>query len=212
MLDWSRDDAIEVNKTNHLQIIKGTTNEISNLHENDVINGSVVYDETLNKLLFNYGNGANKDFRDLDKNILGMITLHGHNYVNEKWLPCDGRELNRSEYSELYTLIGDTYGSGNGSTTFNIPNLNDNRFIRGIDRDSRRHEKGGSERHTLTVGQIPNHSHAYSTYYNPSYLLNSIPEAGGDEETTTNSTFPTDESHENTPAFISLVYVIKVLA
>ena len=36
---------------------------------------------------------------------------------------CDGRAVSRSDYSELFAVIGTTYGSGDGSTTFNLPNL-----------------------------------------------------------------------------------------
>jgi microcystin-dependent protein len=35
---------------------------------------------------------------------------------------CDGRAINRATYADLYTLIGDTFGAGDGSTTFNLPN------------------------------------------------------------------------------------------
>lgn len=38
-----------------------------------------------------------------------------------RWLFCDGRELSRADYPELFEAIGTTYGEGNGTTTFNIP-------------------------------------------------------------------------------------------
>jgi len=43
--------------------------------------------------------------------------------VPSGWLPCDGSPVSRSTYSRLYTKIGTTYGSGDGETTFNLPNL-----------------------------------------------------------------------------------------
>ena len=42
---------------------------------------------------------------------------------NAEWLFCDGGAVNRSDYSDLFALIGTIYGSGNGSTTFNLPDL-----------------------------------------------------------------------------------------
>ena len=39
------------------------------------------------------------------------------------WLPCDGWEISRTDYAALFAAIGTTWGAGNGSTTFNIPNL-----------------------------------------------------------------------------------------
>lgn len=41
--------------------------------------------------------------------------------VPDGWLYCDGRALSRSEYSDLFKIIGVIYGSGDNSTTFNIP-------------------------------------------------------------------------------------------
>lgn len=48
----------------------------------------------------------------------------------EDWLVCNGQAVSRTTYAELYALIGTKYGSGNGSDTFNVPNLTDI-FIQG---------------------------------------------------------------------------------
>jgi microcystin-dependent protein len=47
------------------------------------------------------------------------------------WLECNGQILSRSSYQNLFNVIGTTWGSGDGSTTFNLPNLNSGYFIRG---------------------------------------------------------------------------------
>ena len=52
--------------------------------------------------------------------------------VPEGWLLCDGSEINRTEYSRLFTVIGINYGSGDNSTTFNLPDFR-GRFLRGVD-------------------------------------------------------------------------------
>lgn len=46
--------------------------------------------------------------------------------VPSGFLECDGAAVSRTTYSALFAIIGTTYGSGNGSTTFNVPNLQDN--------------------------------------------------------------------------------------
>ena len=43
------------------------------------------------------------------------------------WLVCDGSAVSRTTYSALYAIVGDAFGNGNGSTTFNLPNFT-NRF------------------------------------------------------------------------------------
>jgi microcystin-dependent protein len=53
------------------------------------------------------------------------------------WLLCNGAAVSRSTYSQLYSAIGVGCGSGDGSTTFNIPDLR-GRFVRGVDGGSSR--------------------------------------------------------------------------
>jgi microcystin-dependent protein len=48
------------------------------------------------------------------------------------WLICDGQAISRTTYSELFAGLGTTYGAGNGTTTFNIPNLK-GRVVVGVD-------------------------------------------------------------------------------
>ena len=53
----------------------------------------------------------------------GAIQFYAQSSAPEGWLVCDGRAVSREEYSALFTAIGELYGAGNGSTTFNLPNL-----------------------------------------------------------------------------------------
>ncbi len=50
--------------------------------------------------------------------------------IPEGWLLCNGAAVSRTTYAALFAAIGTTYGSGDGSTTFNLPDLN-NRFLEG---------------------------------------------------------------------------------
>ena len=47
----------------------------------------------------------------------------GSTLTNARWTFCDGRALSRTDYAELFAVIGTTYGAGDGSTTFNVPDL-----------------------------------------------------------------------------------------
>lgn len=62
----------------------------------------------------------------------GMIVAYSGTSDPAGWLLCDGREVSRTTYARLWTAIGATYGSGNGTTTFNLPDLR-GRFVRGSD-------------------------------------------------------------------------------
>jgi microcystin-dependent protein len=81
------------------------------------------------------------------------------------WLMCDGTAVSRTTYADLFTAIGTTYGIGNGSTTFNLPDLRGRAPI-GVDGAAARiaasdalGQSGGAETHTLTTGELPAHNH-----------------------------------------------------
>lgn len=94
------------------------------------------------------------------------------------WLLCDGRAISRTTYAALYSAIGETWGVGDGSTTFNIPDLR-GRVVVALDdmgtatgdalrlanttfSSGGRSSVGstaGTDTHTLTVAQIPAHDH-----------------------------------------------------
>ncbi len=50
---------------------------------------------------------------------------------HDNWLLCDGQEISRSDYADLFELIGDKFGEGNGVTTFNVPDYR-GKFLRGL--------------------------------------------------------------------------------
>lgn len=95
-------------------------------------------------------------------NPVGEVTMWATNTAPTGWLICDGSAVSRSTYSGLFAIIGTTYGVGNGTTTFNLPNLK-GRVV--VGRDSADAdwdtlgETRGSKTHTLTVSEIPSHSH-----------------------------------------------------
>lgn len=53
----------------------------------------------------------------------GTVLPYGGSSAPTGFLLCDGSAVSRTDYADLYAVIGDTYGSGDGSTTFNLPNL-----------------------------------------------------------------------------------------
>ena len=60
----------------------------------------------------------------------GVVQAFAGRTTPQGWLLCDGSAVSRTNYAALYAVIGTTYGAGNGSTTFNLPNLTD-KFIQG---------------------------------------------------------------------------------
>jgi microcystin-dependent protein len=79
------------------------------------------------------------------------------------WLLCDGSALSRTTYSVLYGVIGTTYGAGDGSTTFNLPDTR-GRISVGAGQGTGLTNRvlaatGGEEAHTLSVAELASHTH-----------------------------------------------------
>lgn len=80
--------------------------------------------------------------------VVGGIMMWPTSAAPPNWLICDGQAVDRATYAGLFALIGTTYGVGNGTTTFNLPNLK-SRFPVGVDAGNSRWnvlaENGGQE-------------------------------------------------------------------
>lgn len=64
--------------------------------------------------------------------ICGEVRTMPINSVPTGWLSCDGSAVSRTTYAKLFGVVGTAYGPGDGSTTFNLPNYNSGKFLRGI--------------------------------------------------------------------------------
>jgi microcystin-dependent protein len=93
----------------------------------------------------------------------GSIQPWPSDTIPEGWLLCDGSAVSRETYSDLFAVIGTTYGIGDNSTTFNLPNIK-GRTIVGKDGSQIEFdalgESSGVKSTTLTVDHIPQHAHA----------------------------------------------------
>ena len=97
--------------------------------------------------------------------FIGEIRMFGGNFAPENWAFCDGRILSIGEYSELYSLIGTTYG-GDGVPTFKLPDLRGRVPVHSGQGPNLTNRPIGSsfgtETVTLDTTQIPAHSHVIS--------------------------------------------------
>src|ERR1041384_8234847 len=89
---------------------------------------------------------------------VGEIRMFAGNFAPAGWMFCEGQLLPISEYETLFNLIGTTYG-GDGQSTFALPDLR-GRIPMHFGNGFPLAETGGVETVTLTVSQIPAHSHA----------------------------------------------------
>ena len=89
---------------------------------------------------------------------VGEIRMFAGNFAPAGWMFCEGQLLPISEYETLFNLIGTTYG-GDGQSTFALPDLRGRVPIHQGNGFTLA-ETGGAEEITLTVSQIPTHTHA----------------------------------------------------
>ncbi len=90
----------------------------------------------------------------------GLIAMHGGTAAPEGWLLCDGAEISRSIYARLFTFIGDSWGIGDGATTFNLPDMQDRAPV-GAGALLPMTGEVGSSTKVLTISNMPPHSHTF---------------------------------------------------
>lgn len=93
---------------------------------------------------------------------VGAIMPFGSDTIPDNWLLCNGQAVSRTTYQELFNTIGITYGSGDGFTTFNLPDLQ-GKIPVGLDENDTDFDTlgntGGEKEHTLTINEMPKHTH-----------------------------------------------------
>jgi microcystin-dependent protein len=107
----------------------------------------------------------------------GVITQYGGSTAPTGWLLCQGQAISRTNplYTRLFTAISTNYGIGDGTTTFNVPNLQ-GRIPVGKDATAEFDtlgETGGSKTSTLITANLPSHQHGVGTIL-PNTIANHV--------------------------------------
>ena len=90
----------------------------------------------------------------------GIIQMYGGLTAPTYWLLCNGSAVSRLTYIKLFTAIGTIYGAGDGSTTFNLPNLQNRMPIgKGTGSFATLNNTGGAETISLATTNLPAHQH-----------------------------------------------------
>ena len=154
----------------------------------------------------------------------GSVTCFAHSTVPSGWLECNGANVSRSTYATLFSAIGGTWGWGNGSTTFTLPNCR-GEFIRGWDNgrgvDSGRAiataQSDQNKQHNHSVTD-PGHTHTWvrqdsqnDAGYRPWPASNNdvVASTQNTGSSTTGISIANSGGAEARPRNISMMYIIK---
>lgn len=103
-----------------------------------------------------------------DAILPGMMFDYGGTSLPSGYLGCDGAAVSRATYAALFTAIGTTWGVGDGSTTFNVPNFQRRAAVGSGGSGtgtlgSTVGSTGGAETHTLVTGELAAHTHTLTS-------------------------------------------------
>ena len=200
----------------------------------ETIKGKLSEDQATN--LYNMIQTVQSNVDNMVTVPIGAVQQFAGSTAPDKYLMCDGTAYSRTTYATLFNTIGTTYGSGDGSTTFNVPNLQ-GRVIVGqnaSDTDTTNSfatlgATGGEKTHQLTIAEMPSHTHTQNAHkhligaqnitYSGSYLASTsygktdgtnVPRYS-QSVTATNQNTGGNGAHNNVQPYIVMNYIIRAL-
>ena len=171
---------------------------------------------TVDSTELNYVDGVTSAIQTQINNIAsvptGSISMWATGTAPTGWVLCDGAAYSRTvTYNTLFGVIGTNYGTGDGSTTFNVPNLK-GRVPVGFDSTQTEfdalNETGGAKTHTLITAEIPSHSHSSLQLGNAGGSTG-LPVTGTVTTDTTTGSTGGGGAHNNLQPYIVVNYIIK---
>jgi microcystin-dependent protein len=147
---------------------------------------------------------------------IGSLQMYAAATAPGGWLICDGSAVSRATYAALFAAIGTSWGVGDGSTTFNLPDLRGRSPVaagQGSGLTSRTvAQTGGAETHALSVEQMPAHNHLLRLTFNGVGSTPTVLPAGNGftgEDAGAMRTAGGGQAHNNMQPFAVVNFIIK---
>lgn len=146
----------------------------------------------------------------------GSLQMFAGSTIPSGWLECAGTAVSRTTYASLFAAIGTTWGVGDGSTTFNVPDLRGRSPI-GVGTGSGLTARtlggtGGNETHVLSTAELPSHSHNYALTDNTGSGSDTNPAKGNGNNPVVIGVSSTGSgnAHNNMQPWAAVKFMIKV--
>lgn len=148
---------------------------------------------------------------------IGSIIPFGGTTAPDGFLLCQGQAVSRTTYAELFAVIGTAFGTGDGSTTFNVPDLRGKVPVGLSSSDTEFNtlgKTGGEKTHKLVISEMPSHTHLTGISPNTAFDVE-LKDSGASAEVTwlqnKSNTSPTggDGAHNNIQPYNTVNYIIK---
>ena len=140
---------------------------------------------------------------------IGSIVAWPRNTAPTSWLECSGQAVSRTTYATLFAITGTVFGVGNGTTTFNVPDLRAE-FVRGW--DNARGVDSGRAFGSTQADEIESHSHLISPPSSSDVTSSGLTATGaGGGETVTPYDSGLTGGTETRPRNVALMYIIRAL-
>ena len=154
---------------------------------------------------------------------IGTIKMYGGTTAPDGYMFANGQAISRTTYSDLFAIYGTTFGAGDGSTTFNLPNLNGRTPVGLNAKDSDFNtigKTGGEKTHTLTQSELAAHRHGFqggaALFTQPDQGVKGLGSGnlwieGVGAIPTTSTDGGANQPHNNMQPYMVLNYIIKVI-
>ena len=179
----------------------GTTASATSLYLNEADNELYrYYNNTMNLLEGGSGGGSRIE--------IGTIFQYPGTTAPTNYMICDGSTISRTTYADLFAVIGTTYGAGDGSTTFNIPDLK-GKVVVGLDSNDTDFdtlgETGGEKTHKLGISELPKSTPTFRSGNDGNFNMTYVGTNGNFTADTITQT-----NQNNLQPYMTLNYIIKV--
>lgn len=140
---------------------------------------------------------------------IGTIIQSALDNAPAGFLLCNGVAISRTTYAQLFAAIGTRFGAGDGSTTFNLPDMR-SRFARGKPNAGSVGDTGGLDEVSLTIDNLAAHQHTFNLRTTSGGFSNGMPQgtASGTSGTYQTNSTGSGTPHENKPPYIDLNFYI----